>query len=251
MHTKALNTLHKMLIAIDSITIFQLNIISYQLHVAIINNNSKPPIQLVFTLDELVYKPHLIKARVQSILGFNTKIHARQCVIKHIDANESGLFFEENHLLGNVTGAYKIGLYYKDKLVALALFSKGRRMNRLSEDKRSFELIRYCNKCNYTVVGGLSKLINHFANEKTAGDIMTYIDKDFSDGDSFKKIGFKTIDESTPIEFIISKQDYRKYAKLNMPKPVEEAFLANADNFWLIKNNGNLKMVLTFEEKTN
>lgn len=250
MLTKAIDTLHKMFIEMEGNTSFQLSICDYQLHVALINNNTAP-VQLIFTLDELVYKPHLIKARVQSVLGFNKKIHARQCVIKHIDANEARLFFEENHLLGYVSGAYKIGLYYKDELVALALFSKGRRMNRLSENKRSFELIRYCNKCDFTVVGGLSKLINYFATEKAAGDIMTYIDKDFSDGDSFKKIGFKTIDESTPIEFIMSKQDYKKYIKLNIPKPVEEAFLANPDNFWLIKNKGNLKMVLTFEEKVN
>lgn len=245
---KAVDTLYEMLISIDSKTAFQLNINAYQLHVAIINDSLKKTVQLVFTLDELVYKPHLIKARVQSVLGFNKKIHARQCVIKHIDAHESRLFFEANHLLGNVTGAYKIGLYYKDELVALALFSKGRRMNRLSENKRSFELIRYCNKCNFTVVGGLSKLVNYFAREKAAGDIMTYIDKDFSDGESFKKIGFQIIDESAPIEFVISKIDYNKYLKSNMPKPVADAFLANAEQFWLIKNNGNLKMVLTFDE---
>lgn len=249
MLTKAVDSLYKMLIDIDSHATFQLNILGYQLYIDI--NINKTPIQLIFTLDELVYKPYLIKARVQSVLGFNAKIHARQCIIKHIHASNSSLFFEENHLLGNVTGAYKIGLYYNDELVALALFSKGRRMNRLSEDKRSFELIRYCNKSNYTVVGGLSKLINYFANEKAVGDIMTYIDKDFSDGGGFKKIGFKTIDESTPIEFVMSKNDYKKYLKSNMPKPVEEAFLTNADNFWLIKNNGNLKMVLTFEEKAN
>jgi hypothetical protein len=104
-------------------------------------------------------------------------------------------------------------------LVAVATFSAGRKMKNKPEYYRSYELIRFANKIGFRVVGGLSKLIKGFLNEREVGDIMTYVDRTWSRGKGFEKIGFEKIGELPPFEI---------------------------DNNW---NAGSLKMVLEITNK--
>lgn len=242
------NTLISLLKQLPSNYSYTLSILEYLVNISIYDTTQKKTFEFVFGIDELVHKTHLLAARIYAVLGLNTKIHGRQCSIAKVSAEETVLFLQKNHLLGSVKGTYRNGLFYKGELVAIALFSKGMKMDRLQQEERSFELIRYCNKHNYTVVGGLSKLLSSFIKEKKVGDIMTYIDKEFSEGMSFKKLGFKTIAESTPIQFVIDKSDYSKHTLANLPKNKRAALEQNAEAFWELQNSGNLKMVLHFNQ---
>ena len=141
-----------------------------------------------------------------------------------------------HHVMGFANSYYKLGLFKKDELLAIATFSKGRKMNRLPEGRRSFELIRFCNASGLTVVGGLSKLLKHFINLTDAGDIMTYIDKDQSEGKAFLKLGFKLLSETDPIEFKLHK---------NSLKRTNKETIHFEEDYQLIKNSGNLKLVYT------
>ncbi|ULT28536.1 hypothetical protein KUH03_19615 [Sphingobacterium sp. E70] len=87
-------------------------------------------------------------------------------------------FLVEHHLQTALPGKYRYGLYEQGELVSIAVFSGGRRMNDKNEEYRSFELLRFCNKSGYNVIGGLSKLITAFAKDFHPGDIMTYTDRD-------------------------------------------------------------------------
>jgi hypothetical protein len=97
-------------------------------------------------------------------------------------------------------------------------------------------LIRFCNASGLTVVGGLSKLLKHFINLTDAGDIMTYIDKDQSEGKAFLKLGFKILSETDPIEFKLHK---------NSLKRTNKETIHFEEDYQLIKNSGNLKLVYT------
>ena len=130
--------------------------------------------------DEWEGKQGIILSRINSLLGQNKRVHGRACDIKLLDKNTAETFLNQHHIMGFAKSYYKLGLYKNDELVAIATFSKGRKMNRLPDGKKSFELIRFCNASGLTVVGGLSKLIHHFIKLTNAGDIMTYIDKDLS-----------------------------------------------------------------------
>lgn len=115
-------------------------------------------------------------------------------------------------------------------------------MNRLPEGKQSFELIRFCCKSGITVTGGLSKLMSNFYIEKNAGDIMTYVDKQFSNGDSFIKAGFKIHSETPPLNFLINKKTFERI-------PLAENKIFDKKIFYSTQNSGNLKLIYTPREK--
>jgi hypothetical protein len=186
--------------------------------------------------DEWEDKQSIILSRINSLLGQNKRIHGRTCEIKLLDKNTAETFLNHHHVMGFANSYYKLGLFKKDELLAIATFSKGRKMNRLPEGRRSFELIRFCNASGLTVVGGLSKLLKHFINLTDAGDIMTYIDKDQSEGKAFLKLGFKLLSETDPIEFKLHK---------NSLKRTNKETIHFEEDYQLIKNSGNLKLVYT------
>jgi hypothetical protein len=123
-------------------------------------------------------------------------------------------FLDKNHLHVPIKAKYKYGLFIDSDLVAVISFSKGRPMERHGITYNSFELLRYCNKLNHTVVGGFSKLINHFIREISPDDIMTYVDKDWSDGTVYCKAGFVLQGHLPPIQFILNRSTgQRLYAE--------------------------------------
>ncbi len=141
-----------------------------------------------------------------SRFGLNTRVFARKCEVRQVDKTTSAAFQNRHHLMGATGSAYQRGLFYEGQLVALATFSKGRKMNRLAANERSYELIRFCCKAGYTVSGGLSKLVKHFCREKQAGDVMSYVDKYLSEGSSFQRAGFKVAGETGVQRWLVEKE---------------------------------------------
>jgi hypothetical protein len=186
--------------------------------------------------DEWEDKPGIILSRINSLLGQNKRVHGRSCDIRLLDKNTAETFLNRHHVMGFASSYYKLGLFKKDELLAIATFSKGRKMNRLPEGQKSFELIRFCNASGITVVGGLSKLLKHFIKLTDAGDIMTYIDKDQSEGKAFIKLGFKLHSESEPIAFKIDK---------NSQKRTNQNITNHDIEMQVVKNSGNLKLIYT------
>jgi hypothetical protein len=147
--------------------------------------------ELVFTEEQLDRHPKKILAILQSRLGLNKVVYARNCPVKKISRKIADTFLDQYHIMGSTSSASNFGLFLEEELIAVASFSKGRKMNRLPPGKKSFELIRFCTKSGITIAGGLSKLVRTFIKEKNAGDVMTYVDRQYSDGESFLKAGFK------------------------------------------------------------
>jgi len=177
-----------------------------------------------------------------SQLKMNQKIFARKCEVKKVEKADAEIFFNQHHLLGATGSAYNLGLFYEGELVALASFSKGRKMNRLAAHERSFELIRFCNKTGLTVTGGLSRLLKSFFELKAAGDIMTYVDKQFSDGQSFMKAGFTLHSEKEAQQFLIHRKTFER--KLYKGEKYD------AVKFYLSENAGSIKMVYQAKKKS-
>ncbi len=170
----------------------------------------------------------------------NTSIFARNCEIKKIDKSVAETFLNQHHLLGATNGAFNYGIFYKAELIAVATFSKGRKMNRLEAHQRSFELIRFACQSGISITGGLSKVLKHFCLEKNPGDIMTYIDKQFYNGAGFIKIGFKSLGNSEPNWFLIT-GNYERIAI----KQIELDELKVTAKCYVTSNIGNDKLVLT------
>ncbi len=183
--------------------------------------------------DVFVFKPELVKSRILAMLGRFIRLHARHCIVKKIDKPTSDTFLEINHLQGSVTAKSKYGLFLKPQyverfmsewsvgtpptaqqlnnsttqqlLIAVATFSGGRLM-KFGEraGTRSYELVRFASLKGYVVVGGMDKLLKAFIEEHQPDDIMSYADRDWSDGRSYLKLGFDEIESTTPQTFYVN-----------------------------------------------
>jgi len=146
--------------------------------------------------------------------------------------------------MNSTQSAYNYGLFHNEELLAVGSFSKGRKMRRLQESQRSYELIRFCCKSGFTVTGGLSKLLNHFILEKRAGDIMTYVDQHWSEGDAFVKAGFKRQEKTEPKLFLIHKKTFERKTLDGDTENTDQ------NHYFILKDCGNLKMIYTPVGKT-
>lgn len=133
------------------------------------------------------------RTKIQTLLKISLglveqRIHARKCEIKEITNAEAQPFNEANHLQGHRNAQITYGLFYQDKLVQLMSFSKTRYNRNLKTDD-SWEIIRGCPGSNNIVVGGVSKLLQHFIKENNPASIFSYCDFNKFNGASYEKAG--------------------------------------------------------------
>jgi len=148
--------------------------------------------------DEWNYKQEIVKSIIKNKLKINdnTNIFARNTIIKNVNSQIAKKFLNDNHIQGNVNSKVSLGLYYKDELVSLMCFSKGRII--IGGKKNEWELTRFCNLINTNVVGGASKLFNYFVKEYSPEKVVSYSDIRLFDGGLYEKLNFKRISQSKP-----------------------------------------------------
>lgn len=205
----------------------------------VVCSSDKKKVAVYFNTFHLLHHTQKVAAIITSKLGLNKTIFARNCEVRKIDKHLSEDFLKRYHLMNSTQSAFNFGLFFKNELVAVASFSKGRKMNRLPSNKRSYELIRFCCKQGLTVTGGLTKLVKNFCIEKEAGDVMTYVDKQLSDGNSFIRAGFLKLGETEPNYFLVNKLTFEII-------PVKDKnAVFDSVQFSLEHNLGNIKLVYT------
>jgi hypothetical protein len=219
--------------------------------------------------DVWMNKKELVKSRILAMIGVFKRINARHCDVVRIDMPMAERFLNKNHLQGLVKAKFKYGLFLKPQyvekflgysiydndididtidlrtnfkepsrhnpinLLAVASFSGGRLMK--YEDRigqRSFELIRFATLSGYAVMGGFDKMLKAFEKEHNPDDIMTYADRDWSDGRSYKTLGFTKIAITEPQPFLLDIQSFNRYSMKE-----------NRENLMQIFNAGSIKFV--------
>lgn len=144
-----------------------------------------------------------IKEKILQLLSiaFNLNstniIYARKCKIKEISNKEAEFFNNKTHLQGHRNAQVTYGLFYKNELVQLMSFSKTKYNRNLLNDNE-WEIIRGCPGSNNIVVGGVSKLFNHFIKEHNPNKIFSYCDFNKFNGRSYEILGMKYIGLTTP-----------------------------------------------------
>lgn len=123
----------------------------------------------------------------------NQSIYARKCEIKEVSKEEAKEFIDSNHIQGSTNAKVKLGLYYKNELVSIMTFGKSRFNKNVD-----WELVRFCSKAGYNVVGGASKLFKHFIKTYSPKSVISYSDIAKTTGNLYKVLGFKTIGVSDP-----------------------------------------------------
>ena len=189
--------------------------------------------------DEWLLQNKIVKARLKARLGLTKySIYARECTIKEIDNNVKNQFLEKYHIQGQDQSSIKLGLFYKNKLVAVMTFGKRR-----FDDKEGFELIRYCTIANFNIVGGAGKLLTYFRKLHPGESIISYADKRWSTGNLYKQLGFKLLHESAPNYYYVHPSNVlKRYSRQTFQKHKLHAILESFDpllsEFENMINNG-------------
>ena len=166
--------------------------------------------------DDWVNKQDIVKSMVINKLGeLSTKIPARKCEVKEIkDVKLVRKFLESNHIQGSVGSKIKLGLFFNKELMSIMTFDHFEGRKKMSDNE--WNLSRFCNKLNHSVIGGASKLLRFFIDNYNPTRIISYADKDWSSGNLYEKIGFIKISETNPdYKYIINgirthKSNFRK-----------------------------------------
>lgn len=195
--------------------------------------------------DQWRERPLIVRSRLLACLGRTRREFGRRTSARRIDAATLDAFLLANHLWGPTKSRYRYGLYTKPtgqnrpaqsqqrrvgadggsggdgggggslgadggELVAVASFSARRHMPRTDGRRsRSHELIRYCSRRGESVVGGISKLVAAFAAEAEPDDIVTVVDRDWSNADGWRSLGFVTVQRMQPVTFYVGRDGLR------------------------------------------
>lgn len=167
--------------------------------------------------DEIIETPNLVEARLSSIFGINDeKVYARKCKVREVGKKESSDFIKENHIQGNSGCDVRLGLYHGNRLVSIMTFGGLRRSLGSKAKENHWELIRFCSMRNMTVIGGASKLLNHFIKIYTPSEIISYCDRRWSDGEFYKKLGLVMESKTRPNYYYVKnglRENRYKYRK--------------------------------------
>lgn len=135
-----------------------------------------------------------IKGYFHYLLDINIKtIFARKTTVQQISKTQSAEFLDKNHIQGNVNSSINFGLFHGDELVSVITLGKCR-----FTKKYDYEILRFCNKMDVKIIGGLSKLISHIKNNLEFNTIVSYTHRRLFDGNSFLKSGFKLSHKTEP-----------------------------------------------------
>lgn len=170
--------------------------------------------------DDWLYKNDIIKSIIKNRLyAINNKIYARKCEIREVNSKESRKFLSVNHIQGFAKSKYKLGLYYNNNLISLMTFGY-----RMTNSKREFELIRFCNLLNTNVIGGASKLFKYFIDNYIYDSIVSYADVSMFVGDLYKNLGFYYKHRTNPNYYWVVDSIRKHRFNYNKKKLVKEGY---------------------------
>lgn len=167
--------------------------------------------------DDWIYKQEIVKSIISNKIGNSDKIYARKCEVKEVIDNKLIKdFLVKNHIQGFVGSKVKIGLFYNDELVSMMNFGSLRTSLGQKNIEGSYELLRFCNKLNLSVVGGASKIFKFFLETFKPIEITSYSDNSRNIGDMYYHLGFKLIHNSDPNYYWVI--DGIRYHRFNFRK---------------------------------
>ena len=190
-----------------------------------------------------INKQDIVKSIIRSKLGKSDVLYARKCNVKIVGNGDVRDFFNNTHLKGHRNASITFALMLDDEIVMAMSFSRHR--------EYEWELTRMASKLNTTVVGGMSRLLAAFRKHTNAKSVMSYVDRDISNGKSYYACGFELLKTTEPSywyvgEEIIQRQSLNKQARLKAGFSGSEDEYAKYLGLKRIDNSGNLKMIKYF-----
>lgn len=153
-------------------------------------------------------RPGMTRPRILAHLGKFRSVFARKTLVKRVDKPVSSAFFNACHTYGDASARYRYGLFLGEEMVACASFSSPRTWNRPEGPHKSAEWVRYASLPDVRVAGGMGKLLNRFIEEARPDDVMSYADLEWTDGEVYRKLGFREESFRPPVRFVIEPESF-------------------------------------------
>lgn len=129
--------------------------------------------------DEWRFKKEIVKSMITNMLGFTpSKLYARKTEIVNIDKQIAKEFLNKNHIQGDCRFDIAIGLMFENELISVLAISQ----------KKTWEIVRFCSKIDFGIIGGFSKLIKHLQKKYPNQSFITYADCRYSGIDHAKTV---------------------------------------------------------------
>ena len=200
---------------------------NYHLNKTIICNKNGINLLHIFE-DEWLEKSDIVKSIIKNKLGeWDKKVYARNCEIRVVGKLEEKSFLNNNHIQGFVGSNITYGLYYNGELVSLMSFGGLRKSLGYNSREGSYEMLRFCNKLNYNVIGGASKLFKHFIKINKPNQVISYSDNRYFDGSLYDKLGFEFIGDTKPNYFYVINYKRENRFKYRKDVLVKQGFDSN------------------------
>lgn len=211
---------------------------NYHLDKTKLTNNKGYELIHIFE-DEWLEKSDIIKSVIKNKLNiYDKRVYARNCEIRLVNKIEEKSFLNNNHIQGFVGSNICYGLYYNNELISLMSFGGLRKSLGYDSKEGSYEMLRFCNKLNYSVVGGASKLFKYFIKNHDVKNIISYSDNRYFDGSLYEKLGFEFVDNTKPNYFYTINHDRLNRFKFRKDVLVKEGFDPNKTEKEIMKDRG-------------
>lgn len=215
--------------------------------------------------------------RLLARLGHFRRIHARLSKVVSLEnCKDFGLspdtfrskakkFLDAFHTYGYLKGQEDYLLMYKEDIIAAAQFMKTYLpAEKDTKNNLAYEWTRYASLPDVRIAGGMGKVLNQFLSdidkhsspnaESTSVkpqahgtiEVMSYSDNEWSNGDAYRKLGFKLAGTMEPVTYRIDSKTWkrinpRQWAALRTRLTDKEA-----ESYTTIQNQGSLKWVFLF-----
>jgi len=200
--------------------------------------------------DEWLNREEQVKNYLRFVLGsYDKKIFARKTQFKEIPKEKANNFLDTHHIQGKTRGqTHYFGLIHSGELIAVMTFGCHPRNVTIQN-----VLSRFAIKGGYSIPGGASKLFKNACKVLPKGEIISWSDNRWSQGNVYKKLGFE-LEEELPPDYSyfdykngakkgrVSKQSQQKN-KTNCPKDLTEKEWSLQNGLWRIWDCGKKRWV--------
>jgi hypothetical protein len=114
---------------------------------------------------------------------------------------------------------------------------------KITRGEVKYELLRFCNKIGYSVIGGASKLLKN----SNVRECISYCDLRYSNGNLYNKLGMKLINQSKPNYYytknnidLLHRANFQKHKIINEPTSLTETDIMYDNGYRKIYDCGNL-----------
>lgn len=209
---------------------------------------------IIYNIFDIKNHKPLIKDKINKLKFINqTKINARDCIIKQInDNNLKNIFLNHYHIQGTDKSQIFFGAFYNNELVSIMTFDNAKGLNGGIEIN-SYDLSRFSIKTGIILVGIFNKLLNKFIDKYKPNKIISFADLNYvnKENNIYEYNGFKLVKNIQPdFKFLNVGRDelFHKFTygnKFQKNNNIDETNKKNINNN-LIKvwNTGKLKYEL-------